>query len=115
MRLITKLIKQLIPAIISSLVLFAIGLGIWLLMKKSQTLQDILFYVGAVPVALFSIGLLGGYAGRGDPSYQLSRSVSNQSSHQRALQEAKDTIFRVKSGLNWLIAGLLLLLFSIFI
>jgi len=85
-------------------------------MKESQTpLQDILFWVGAVPIALFSIGLIGDFSIRGDVSYQLSRSVSNQSSNQRALMDVNDIKLKVKSGLNWIIAGLIILLIGYFI
>ena len=111
----TRFIKQLIAAIFATLVLFMVGLGIWLFMKNSQTLQDILFWVGAAPLALYSIGIMGGFAGRGDSSYQLSRSVSNRSSTQRTLQEVNTMTSRMTSGLNWCIGGLLLILLSILI
>ena len=70
-------------------------------MKESQTsLQDILFRVGVVPIAMFSIGQFGGFIGRGDSSYQLSRSVTRQSPNQKALGDANDIKTRIKSGLN---------------
>lgn len=114
--MIKKLIKYLGAAIISCLALLMLGLIIWYFMNESQTtLQDILFWVGAAPIAFFSIGLFGDFFGRGDISYQLSRSVSRQSSNQRSIEDQSDTESRVKSGLNWIIAGLLLWLVSYFI
>lgn len=114
--MIKKLIKYLGAAIISCLALLIVGLIIWYFMKESQTtLQDILFCVGAVPIVLFSFGVLGDFYGRGDVSYQLSRSVSSQSSNQRAIQDKSYTESRLKSGLNWIIAGLLLWVVSYFI
>jgi hypothetical protein len=110
-----KILQNIITAIILSLALLIMGLAIWYFMKESKTsLQDILFYVGAVPVVIFSMGQLGNFFGRGDPSYQLSRSVSNQSPSQRAVQDVRDIASKLKSGLNWIIAGLLVWLYSSF-
>jgi len=113
--MIRKILKNGFAALLSSLALLTVALIIWCFMKESETpLQDIIFWVGAVPVGLFSLGLVGDFFGRGDPSYQLSRSVSNQSSNQRALQDISDIKSKVKSGLNWIIAGLLIWLLSYF-
>ena len=104
--MIGKILKNILAAFMLSLVLLTVGLVIKYLMKDPETsLQDILFWVGAAPIVLFSIGLFGNYFGRGDPSYQLSRSVSNQSSNQRGLQDIIDIKSRVTSGLNWIMAG----------
>jgi hypothetical protein len=112
---INKILQNLITAFILSLILLTVGLVIWYFLKESETsLQNILFYVGAVPIVLFSMGQLGDFFGRGDASYQLSRSVSNQSSNQRALQDVDDIKSNVKSGLNWIIAGLFVWLFIYF-
>ena len=110
-----KIFKNVLAAFLLSLALLTVALIIWYFMEESKTpLQDILFWVGAVPIGLFSIGLIGDYFGRGDFSYQLSRSVSNQSPNQRALQDVSAMKSAVKSGLNWIIAGLLIWLFSYF-
>jgi hypothetical protein len=112
---IKKILQNLIDAFILSLALLAVGFIIWYFMKESKTsFQDILFYVGAAPIVIFSVGQLGEFLGRGDHSYQLSRSVSSQSSNKRAVQDVRDIASRVKSGLNWIIAGLLVWLFSYF-
>ena len=113
--MINKILQNLITAFVLSLALLAVGLVIWYFMKESKTsLQDILFYVGAAPIVIFSMGQLGDFFARGDHSYQLSRSVSNQSSNQRVLQDVRDIKSKVKSGLNWIIAGLFVWLFSYF-
>ena len=113
--MLSKILQNFIAAFILSIALLAVGLIIWYFMKESGTsLQDILFCVGAVPLVLFSMGQLGNFFGRGEPSYQLSRSVSHQSSNQRALQDIVDIKSRVKFGLNWIIAGLFVWLFSYF-
>ena len=79
--MIGKILKNIFTALILSMVLLAIGLAVKHFMKESETtLQDILFWVGAVPIVFFTMGLFGSFFGRGDPSYQLSRSVSNKSS-----------------------------------
>ena len=111
-----KILKKILAAVILSLVLLAVGLAVKSSMKESETtLQDILFWVGAVPIVFFSIGLFGNFLGRGDPSYQLSRSVSNLSPNQRGLQDMIDVKSRVTSGLNWILAGLLVWFYSYFI
>jgi len=106
------ILKRLLTAFILSLVLLTVGMVIWYFAKESGTsLQDILFWIGAVPIALLSIRLFGGFIGRGHLSYQLSRTVSGQSSNQRALQDASEIKFMVRSELNWFIAGLLIWLY----
>jgi hypothetical protein len=111
--MIVALRKRVVTVIILFLILLSIGMVVWLFMKESKiTFQDILFWVGAAPVAFFSIGLFGDFFGRGNISYQLSRSVSKQSSNQRALQDQTDKKSSVKFGLNCIIAGLLTWLVS---
>ena len=105
--LIDKLIKKLFAAIISSLVLMGIGLVIWYFMRESKTsLQDIFFIVGAVPIAIFALGMMGNFSARGNFSIQLSRSASNQSLHGRARQDISDMKSIVLSEMNWIMAGL---------
>ena len=82
----------------------------YLILDSKTSLQDILFWIGAIPIAIFSIGVFGDFYGRGDASYQLSRSVNNQSSNQRGVQDISD----LKSGLNWIMAGLFIWLYSYF-
>jgi hypothetical protein len=113
---INKILQNLITACILSLVLLCAGLVIWYFKKDSGTsLQDILFYVGAVPLVLFTLGQLGNFIGKGEPSYQLSRSVSNQSANTRALKDERDIKSQIKSGINWIMAGLLVWLFGYFV
>jgi len=96
--------------------LLLLGWAIWFFMKGTKTsLQDVLFYVGAAPIALFSIGLFGDSFGRGSSSYQLSRSVTKKTANQRALQDVADNTLRVTSSLNWMIAGLVIWLVSYFL
>ncbi len=111
-----RLSRVMIAAFLLSFVLLTLALIIWFFMKESATsLKNILFWVGAVPIGLFSIGLIGDFSVRGDLSYQLSRSVSNQSSNQRFLLDVNDIKSKVKSGLNWIIAGLIIWLLGYFI
>jgi hypothetical protein len=108
-----RLAKYLLTSIGISLGLLAIGAVIWYFRRESSTsLQDTLFWVGAVPIGLFSIGLFGNYMGRGDSSYQLSRSVGGQSPNQRAVQDDNDSKKKIRSELRWLIAGFLVWLYS---
>ena len=113
--MIKKILQSISAALILSCALFIVGLVIWFFIRESGTsFQDVLFWVGAAPIVLFSVGQIGNFAGRGDQSYQLSRSVSNQTSNRRAAQEIRDVTFMAKSGFTWIIAGLFVWLFSYF-
>jgi uncharacterized membrane protein YeiB len=114
--MIIKVMMKLLTAMISSLVLLGIGLVIWYFKRETQTsLTDILFWVGVVPIAFFSIGLAANFSGRGNFHVQFSRSVSNQSSKERSLQDANEMKSNVVSGLNWVMAGLIVWLIMVFI
>jgi len=109
--MIKRILKKTFITFLQSFVLLIIGLVIkYLVLDNRTALQDILFYIGAIPIALFSIGGIGDFLGRGDTSYQLSRSVNSQSSYQRGIQD----ISNLKSGSNWIIPGLLVWLYSYF-
>ena len=89
--LIDKLINKLFAAIISSLVLMGIGLVVWYFMRGSKTsLQDVFFIVGAVPIAIFALGMMGNFSARGNFFIQFSRSAGNQSLNTRAKQDVSD-------------------------
>ena len=109
--MVKKALKSLLTAFIVSTALLILALAIWWLMKDSGTsLQDVLFCVGALPVALFSISVLGEYFGRGNPSVLFGESVSNRLPGQRALQDVTDLKSGFKSAMNWVAAGLVILL-----
>lgn len=111
--MINRILNKAISVALSSIILIAVGLVLWLFLRTAQiVLQDILFWVGAVPILLFSIGLFGNFLGRGNSSYQISRSVSQESSNQRAVQDHHDREDRVRSELKWIMAGLLTWLMS---
>ena len=106
-----KLLKNGIAVLIIVAALLLVAFAIWLFMKDSGTLlQDVLFCVGAVPIVFFSIGMFGEYFKRGDPSILLSRSVSNKSPNQRAAQDVWESASGFKSGLNWVLAGVVIIL-----
>jgi len=99
-----------------TLLLIMLSLLISYMMRDSVlTLRDTLFWVGAVPIALFSIGIFGNFSSRGDPEYQLSKTVLEQSSNQRSIHETDDVSKRTSSNLIWVIAGLLVWVVSYFI
>ena len=114
--MIKKLFRFISLSSLYSILLLGIGWMIRYFLIDSQTsLQDVLFWVGAAPIVLFSFSLVGDFIGRGNISYQLSRSVSSQSSNQRAIQDDNDQKSRVKSGLTWILAGLFVWLISYFV
>jgi len=99
-----------------TLLLIMLSLLISYIMKESGlTLQDTLFWVGAVPIALFSIGIFGNFSSRGDPEYQLSKTVLKQSPNQRSIHETDDVSKQTSSNFTWVIVGLLVWLISYFI
>ncbi|MCD4720177.1 MAG: AsmA family protein [Desulfobacula sp.] len=126
------MIRKILIAFILSLILLIVGLVIkYFILDPKTSLQDIMFWVGAIPI--FS-GVFGEFFGRENFSSQFSRderfvyhygvkafiksaltsfpssSVSNQSSNQRGVQDISD----LKSGLNWILAGLLIWFYSYF-
>lgn len=106
-----KLLKNGFTVLVISIGLLGVALAIWTFMRKSGTLfQDVLFCVGAIPIVLFSIGMFGEYFSRGDTSILLSRSVSHKPPGQRAAQDTAESASRFKFGLNWVLAGGLILL-----
>jgi hypothetical protein len=109
--MIKRILKKTLVAFLQSFILLIIGLIIkyWVL-PTGAALQDILFYIGAIPIASFSIAAIGDFKVRGSATYQLSRSVSSQSSNQRGIQD----ISEFKSGLTWIVAGLLVWFYSYF-
>jgi hypothetical protein len=110
-----RLLKTLVTSFLSGAVLLAIGLVIWYVRQGANTtLQDTYFWVGAIPIVIFSINQFGKIFGRGDVTYQLSRSVSHQSSTERAVQDESDLRKNVTAGLNWILAGLWVWLISYF-
>lgn len=114
--MINRLRNSAVSIAISSIILLIVGLILWLFLRASQILlQDILFWVGALPILLFTIGIFGNFSGRGNSSYQLSRSVSQESSNQRTVQEHHDREGSDRSELKWVAAGLLIWLMSYFL
>ena len=110
-----RILKTLVTSFLSGAVLLAFGLVIWYVRHGSKaTLQDTYFWVGAVPIVIFSISQFGKFFGRGDVTYLLSRSVSHQSANKQAVQDENDIRTTLTTGLNWILAGLWVWLISYF-
>ncbi len=72
--MITRIFKKVFIAFILSLILLIAGLVMkYFILDTNTALQDILFWVGAIPITIFSFGVFGDFFGKGDSSYQLSR------------------------------------------
>jgi hypothetical protein len=113
MKRIPKAIRSVLYATVFLLVS---GFVILYFIKDSAVaLKDILFWVGVVPIAFFSIGTFGNFFGKKNSSYQLSRPVSDQSAKQRPDQDARDQQSKTRFGLTWISAGLLVWLISYFL
>ena len=101
--------RRSLAVLIRAAILLAITAVAWRWLKPRQMpLAEMLFYVGAGPIALFAIGRFGEFFGRGDASYQLGRSVMTPASRRRAQQDVADLDSREKSGWSWIFAGLIL-------
>lgn len=99
-----------------SLGLGAVSVVVWYFKKDSGlTLKDILFWVGAAPIALLSLTFLGGFQGRTNFGYQLGSSSIDKSPNHRAQDEGKDMLSRFSSNMSWILAGFLLWIVSYFI
>jgi len=101
--MITKILKPIIPAGIMSLVLFSMGLLIWLFKKESgSSLQDILFFVGMVPVAFSLLALSGDSFGRANSNYLVSKTIVHKLPASRRFTDFKSWGI---SGLSLFLAG----------
>lgn len=108
-----KILKSICAALLSAGVLLIAAVMIWWFKRGARvSLQDILFWVGAAPIVIFTMGSMGRFAGRGDVTYQMGRSVSDATPGQKAEGLIDDLQTYGKSGLNWILAGLILWLVS---
>ena len=103
-----KILEATYQIILMTSSLLSCGLLAWFFLKESETtFQNILFWAGTAPVALSTVGLFGDLLGRGDSSYQMSKSVIKQSPNKRSAQDSADLQAKVFSGIKWLAAGIL--------
>ncbi len=80
--------------------------------ESALSLKDILFWVGAFPIALFSITILGGISSRGERNDQSTEVTSHQAPQQRLIPGRSTAAKQTSSGLAWIIAGLFVWLVS---
>jgi hypothetical protein len=113
-RMIRQIGSHLKKCIVLAGILALLAVSIWLFRKPELPLSDALFWVGAVPVMLGTIGGFGGYMGRGDLSVQLSKTTLNQSATDRAIHEHNSLEFWHASAWHWLVAGFILCVASAF-
>lgn len=106
--LVKSIVKHLLGSFAAALALLAAGLVIWCFRRASgSALKDVLFCVGAAPIALFAIGQMGRFARRGDSVHHVSRpQAGSSSSHRRDSQGAGDVKTIAGSSLTWILAGL---------
>lgn len=105
MKRIPKAIRSILYATVFLLVS---GFVILYFIKDSAVaLKDILFWVGVVPIAFFSIGTFGTFFGKDRNRNQLNRPERNQ--------KANDRQTKTGFGLTWICAGLLVWLISYFL
>ena len=100
--------RQLVKTAVLALALSAVAVLIWLVSASRISLSDAFFWVGAVPVLFGTIGSFGSYAGRGDATTQLSKTVLRESGAERAILEIEDLKMWQSSTWHWLGAGVAL-------
>ena len=113
MRMPNRILKGLCAALLSAGLLLLLAVVVWWFKRgEGVSFQDIVFWVGALPIVIFTLGSMGRFSGRGDAAYQQSRTVidANPDQKTRALIDELGSLG--KSGMNWILAGLLLWLGS---
>lgn len=107
--MLVKLVHNIFSILLLSIFLSGVSLVIWLFMKGSGTsFKDVLFCMGAAPIAVFTVAQIGNFKSRGDHTVQLSNSASNQSLQERATRDMQDIKSYFKSGYSWFLAGLVI-------
>ena len=80
--------------------------------NSALSLKDILFWVGAAPIAIFSIFIFGILSGRGARVMKSIEDTSGQPVELRPPMKRCAASDQTSSGLAWVLAGLLVWLFS---
>ncbi len=107
--MLNRILKMILAALLSAGLLLLLAVVLWWFKRGDGVLfQDMLFWVGALPIVLFTLGSLGRFSGRGDVSYQLSRTISDATPEQKTGALIDELKSQGKSSLNWVLAGLLL-------
>ena len=96
-----------------TLFLVMLSLLISYIMRDSGlSLRDVLFWVGSVPIAFFSVSIFAPLSGRGWRKHESRGTPSNQSPEQRGSGKSSYTAKPISSGIAWFSAGLLVWLVS---
>lgn len=104
-----KCLKGMLATILLAGLLMVLAVLVWGVKRGSGvSFQDILFWVGALPIVVFTMGSMGHFTGRGDVSYQMSRSASDVTPDRRTGAVLDDLKSYGMSWLTWVLAGLLL-------
>ncbi len=107
--MLNRILKMILAALLSAGLLLLLAVVLWWLKHGDGVLfQDMLFWVGALPIVLFTLSSMGRFSGRGDVSYQLSRTISDATPEQKTGALIDELKSQGKSSLNWVLAGLLL-------
>ena len=108
-----RILKKILAVLLSAGLLLLLAVAAWWFKRGNGVpFQDILFWVGALPIVFFTLGSMGRFSGRGDVSYQLSRTAGDATPEQKTGALIDDLKSQGKSGFNWIVAGLLLWLGS---
>ncbi len=99
------LMLSLLLVMLSLLISYATG-------DSALSLKDVLFWVATVPIAFFSITILGGISGLGWRTDKSTEATSSQSPKQKLPPGSGAAAKPMKSDISWIIAGLLVWLVS---
>jgi len=80
--------------------------------RNIEAISNVLFYFGAVELSVGGISFMGSAMINGELNYQLSRTSTNESSHNRTRKDTDSTEQRVKFVIYMSIVGALMIGFS---
>jgi len=81
--------------------------------RNIEDISNILFYFGAVEFSVGGISFMGGAMIKGDITYQLARTSTDESSHNRTLKDTDSTKQRFNFVIYMSIVGALMIGFSV--
>ncbi len=81
--------------------------------RNIEAISNALFYLGAIEVSVGGISFMGSTKIKGDITYQLSRTATDESGHNRTRKDTDSNDQRYKFVIYMSIVGALMIVFSI--
>ena len=115
--MIKKVLKTIISAVVIAIPLLIVGMLIsYLWVGSLKLLSAVLFVIGAIPVVVFSSGLLGrSTSGAIHTPKVIYRLVGTLTPKKNSSQSSQEIVSNFFSSLNWILAGVIIWIISYFI